>query len=335
MVPSGADEAVTIVRDFTEQRRAEAGKRRLAAEQAALRRVATLVAGNAPPGAGVPERDGGGMVSCSACGPPCWCGSRAPTTATFVGKYGGLPGRYVLGYVAPLDAGSDPLRCSEPSAPIRVDYADLANETLQRFLELGFRGEVGVPITVAGATWGALVVVLPEDETMPAATEHRLHAFAELVGLAVASADARNEVSASRRRIVEASDTERKRLERNLHDGAQQRLVAFALGLRVAQSKLRKSPDEADAHARQLAEELVGCDRRAARARAGHPSGRPDRARPRGRRSRCSPPGRRCRWSSTSTSQSASRSRSRRPRTTPSRRRSRTSPSMRGRARRG
>jgi signal transduction histidine kinase len=127
---------------------------------------------------------------------------------------------------------------------------------LQEFLELGYRGEVGVPITVAGATWGALVVVLQDGEVIPPATEHRLRAFAELVGLAVASADARNEVSASRRRIVEASDTERKRLERNLHDGAQQRLVAFALGLRVAQSKLRKAPDEAERLLGQLAEEL-------------------------------------------------------------------------------
>ena len=91
---------------------------------------------------------------------------------------------------------------------------------------------------------------------IPPEMEHRLHDFAELVGLAVASADAREELSASRRRIVEASDTERKRLERNLHDGAQQRLVAFALGLRVAQSKLRKSPDEAERLLGQLAEEL-------------------------------------------------------------------------------
>jgi signal transduction histidine kinase len=145
------------------------------------------------------------------------------------------------------------LRTAEP---IRIDFENLSSPMLHEFLGLGYRGEVGVPITVAGATWGALVVVLQDGEVIPPATEHRLRAFAELVGLAVASADARNEVSASRRRIVEASDTERKRLERNLHDGAQQRLVAFALGLRVAQSKLRKSPDEAERLLGQLAEEL-------------------------------------------------------------------------------
>ena len=222
--------------------------------QAALRRVATLVAGNAPPDQvfqSVTEE------VCRLFGLRTAVLARfeSPSTATIVGKYGGLPDRYELGFVAPLVPGAT-REVLRTGAPIRVDYADLSSATLQEFRELGYRGEVGVPITVAGATWGALVVVLQDGEVIPPATEHRLRAFAELVGLAVASADARNEVSASRRRIVEASDTERKRLERNLHDGAQQRLVAFALGLRVAQSKLRKSPDEAERLLGQLAEEL-------------------------------------------------------------------------------
>jgi PAS domain S-box-containing protein len=254
MMPSGPDEAVTIVRDFTEQRRAEAGQRRLAAEQAALRRVATLVAGNAPP-AEVFQSVTEEVCRLLGLRTAVLARFEGPATATIVGKYGGLPGRYEIGYLAPLVPGAT-REVLRTDAPIRVDYADLESGTLQEFLELGYRGEVGVPITVAGATWGALVVVLQEDEAIPPATEHRLRAFAELVGLAVASADARNEVSASRRRIVEASDTERKRLERNLHDGAQQRLVAFALGLRVAQSKLRTAPDEVERLLGQLAEEL-------------------------------------------------------------------------------
>jgi signal transduction histidine kinase len=83
-----------------------------------------------------------------------------------------------------------------------------------------------------------------------------MQAFAELVALAVASAQAREELEASRLRIVEASDTERRRLERNLHDGAQQRLVAMAVGLRLAQAKLRSSPDDAEKLLRTLSEEL-------------------------------------------------------------------------------
>jgi len=255
MMRSGPDEAVTIVRDVTEQRRAESGQRRLAAEQAALRRVATLVAGNA-----LPEQVFQSVTEevCGLLGLRTAVLARfeTPTTATIVGKYGGLPGRYELGYVAPLVPGAT-VEVLRTGAAVRVDYATLAYRTVQEFLDLGYRGEVGVPITVAGATWGALVVVLQEDEVLPPATEHRLRDFAELVGLAVASADARNELAASRVRIVEASDTERRRLERNLHDGAQQRLVALSVGLRLVQSRLQKSPEEATALLDRFTEELA------------------------------------------------------------------------------
>ncbi len=180
----------------------------------------------------------------------------ALTTATIVGKYGGLPGRYEIGYVAPLVPGAT-AEVLRTGTPIRVDYEKLSGGLVHELVELGYRGEVAVPITVAGATWGALVVVLQHDESIPQKTEHRLRAFAELVGLAVASADARNELAASRVRIVEASDTERRRLERNLHDGAQQRLVALSVGIRLVQSRLYRSPDEAKELLDRLAEELA------------------------------------------------------------------------------
>src|SRR5207244_4478692 len=85
----------------------------------------------------------------------------------------------------------------------------------------------------------------------------RLEAFAELVGLAVASAHARDELAASRLRIVEASDAERRRIERNLHDGAQQQLVALSVGLRVARSKIRSDPEQAEELIRLASEDLV------------------------------------------------------------------------------
>jgi signal transduction histidine kinase len=110
---------------------------------------------------------------------------------------------------------------------------------------LGFRASIAVPIQVAGATWGALVAALREAQDAPDETDRRLEAFAELVALAVASAQARDDLAASRRRIIEAGDAERRRIERNLHDGAQQRLVALSVGLRLAQSKIRESPEEA------------------------------------------------------------------------------------------
>jgi signal transduction histidine kinase len=95
-----------------------------------------------------------------------------------------------------------------------------------------------VPISLAGATWGALVAALREGESVAAETESRMADFAELVSLALASADAREKLAASRARIVEAGDAERRRLERNLHDGAQQRLVTVSLTLGLLRARL-------------------------------------------------------------------------------------------------
>ncbi len=254
IVPSGADEVVVIVRDFTEKRRADAELRRLAEEQAALRRVATLVAGNARPErvfqtvteevcrlvqlrTAVLHRFEGGPRS------------------TIVGKFGAPTGRFELGHVVELETGAA-LEVMRTGAAARSDYFSLKGPGAAELRALGFSGSLGVPITVAGVTWGALVVALRDDEPLPVETEHRLHAFAELVGLAVASADARDELAASRLRIVEASDTERRRLERNLHDGAQQRLVALSVGLRLAQAKLRTEPDETEQVLETLSQEL-------------------------------------------------------------------------------
>jgi signal transduction histidine kinase len=242
MVPSAAGEVVTIVRDFTEQRRAEAEERRLAAEQAVLRRVATLVASDPPP-----ER-----VFQTVTDEVCrLLGLRTAVlhrfedarTSTVVGKFGPT-GAFELGNVVELEDGSA-LRVLQTGSPARCNYDDLAGRGAAELRALGFRSSVGVPINVGGVTWGALVAAFRDGETLPIALEHRLGGFAELVALAVASAHARDELAASRRRIVEASDAERRRIERNLHDGAQQRLVALSLSLRVAQAKLRRAPDEA------------------------------------------------------------------------------------------
>jgi signal transduction histidine kinase len=121
---------------------------------------------------------------------------------------------------------------------------------------IGVQSALAVPIKLGGQTWGALVATFGEDEPEPPHTERRMQAFAELVSLGLASAHARDELAASRLRIVEAGDAERRRLERNLHDGAQQRLVALAVALRLAQDKLRDKPDEVAQILRIAAEEL-------------------------------------------------------------------------------
>ena len=262
IVPSGADEVVSIVRDFTEKRRADAELRRLAEEQAALRRVATLVASDA-----APERVFQLVTEevCRLLGIPSALLERfeSPTASRIVARYGGeaLPG-FEVGTEIRLEEGLAVLRVLRTGAPARVDcYDGVPGRAAELMRELGFRSTVAVPITVAGATWGALAMQIREGETLPPETERRLQAFAELVALAVASAQARDELAASRLRIVEASDAERRRLERNLHDGAQQRLVALSVALRIAQAKVAESPGEAvellAVAADELAEALV------------------------------------------------------------------------------
>jgi signal transduction histidine kinase len=94
---------------------------------------------------------------------------------------------------------------------------------------------VGVPIVVDGRVWGLVGVGAATPALLPADTEKRLGDFAELVATAIANAESRNELIASRARIVAAGDDARRRLERDLHDGAQQRLVSLGLQLRLAE----------------------------------------------------------------------------------------------------
>jgi signal transduction histidine kinase len=98
---------------------------------------------------------------------------------------------------------------------------------------------------VGGRLWGALAAATRSDEPLPDGLEQRLCDFAELVAQALANADAHEQLAASRARLVEAGDVERRRLERNLHDGAQQRLVALALDLTLIGVTLEKDPPAA------------------------------------------------------------------------------------------
>jgi signal transduction histidine kinase len=93
------------------------------------------------------------------------------------------------------------------------------------------RTTVGVPISVAGRLWGVMTVSTTRAEPLPADTEARLAGFTELVATAIGNAEAQAALTASRARIVATADTTRRRFERDLHDGVQQRLVSLALHL--------------------------------------------------------------------------------------------------------
>ncbi len=100
----------------------------------------------------------------------------------------------------------------------------------------GLCSSVGVPISVEGRLWGVVVAMSMSADLLPADAEARLAGFTELVATAIANAQAQAELTASRARIVATADQTRQRIERDLHDGAQQRLVSLGLQLRAAQA---------------------------------------------------------------------------------------------------
>ncbi|MDT5236450.1 MAG: hypothetical protein QOF47_2437, partial [Mycobacterium sp.] len=121
----------------------------------------------------------------------------------------------------------------------RMDNHDeAAGPAAARIRELGMRSAVGAPIIVAGRLWGAATVSTSGPEPLPADAEPRVCDFADLVATAIANAHAHAELTASRVRIVAAADNARRRIERDLHDGAQQRLVSLGLELRTVEGSV-------------------------------------------------------------------------------------------------
>src|SRR6202020_327947 len=115
--------------------------------------------------------------------------------------------------------------------PARVDYrAESSSGPLGAGIrEAGLRSAIGTPIVVEGRLWGTISVASQREQPLPADTEARLVSFTELVATAIANADSRAELVASRARIVAAADETRRRIERNLHDGLQPHLVSLML----------------------------------------------------------------------------------------------------------
>lgn len=208
-------------------------------EQAALRRVATLVAGDPEPsevftrvceevgavlgidGTNLTRFEGDGTQNVLA----SWSVHGAPV--------------FPLGGGVPLSGDAAVPKVSRSGHPERVDdYAEIEGDLAEMIRRAGIASAVAAPITVAGKLWGAIVATTRRPYSFAPDTEERVASFAELVADAIANADAREQLAASRARMVEAADAERRRLERNLHDGAQQRLVSLALDLAHVDAKL-------------------------------------------------------------------------------------------------
>jgi signal transduction histidine kinase len=228
---------------------------RLAEERAALRRVAALMAQGAAP-AEVFEvvcAEAGRLISADAAGL-----SRYETDGMIASRGGWSKTGcdFPVGTRFALVRGTVAWLVFESRRPGRIDsYAGVCGSAPTAVREAGWRSSVGTPIMVEGRLWGVLVVGSKTEQPLPLDTERRLAEFAELVTVAIASAETRAELDASRARIVATADATRRRIERDLHDGAQQQLVSLALELRAAQAS---APPELREHRADLSRVVEG-----------------------------------------------------------------------------
>jgi GAF domain-containing protein len=246
-----------------------AGLARLGEEQAALRRVATLVAQGVPPdelfaavaeevvnvlpvqGARIGRYEPGGTVTFLAT--VVEPGAAGPAARTMLGEKNLALGGKNLATVV-----------FETGRPACLDNFDDASGPIAAGIrEIGGGSAVGTPIIVDGRLWGVATAGSTLERPLPPDTEARLTDFTELLATAIANAESRADLAASRARIVAAGDETRRRIERDLHDGAQQRLVHTVIVQQLALRALKEGDEnlgelmaEALQHAEQANAEL-------------------------------------------------------------------------------
>jgi signal transduction histidine kinase len=235
---------------------------RVADEQGALRRVATLVA------LGVPSPE---VFLAVASETGRVLGAKASVVARFepdgtasVAGAWGRPGMAEpmpsMGWRWTASESSIGGRVRRTGKPVRVSSYDAEGPGESAWAgEHGIRSSVGSPVIVEGRPWGMILAFFgsdaparPDDDT-----EQRLLAFTELVAMAVANTESRTQLAASRARVVAAADETRRRIERDLHDGTQQRLISIALQLRAAQRRLPSGQQEVAAQWSRAAQGLT------------------------------------------------------------------------------
>jgi PAS domain S-box-containing protein len=232
-------------------------RRRLDEEQAALRRVATLAAHGAPPEevfAAITEEigqllpvDSAGMARYEPDG-----------AITFVASWGRANEFAPVGTRWDIGGKNIGTVVFETCRPVRMDsYADASGVAGSAARETGVRSSVGTPIIVEGRLWGVVGAGSSGDQPLPGDIETRLGSFTELLATAIANAESRAALAASRVRIVAAADETRRRIERDLHDGIQQRLVSLGLELRAAQATVPRRLGDLESELSHVAEGLA------------------------------------------------------------------------------
>jgi signal transduction histidine kinase len=217
---------------------------RLAREQAALRRVATLVASQAAADdifmavgeevARLLQADLGGVTM-----------YEPDRSLTLLAAWGEGRKLVPVGTRVRLEGEGAATAMLQSGLPVRIaSYEGLPGPAAGLMRELGIRSSVGAPIVVDGRVWGTISVASKKPEPFPDDTEARILGFAQLVATAISNAVSRSQLAASRARVVAAADETRRRIERDHHDGIQQRLVSLALELRFAEEGV--PPDQTE-----------------------------------------------------------------------------------------
>jgi signal transduction histidine kinase/ketosteroid isomerase-like protein len=257
-----ADDAEERIAGFTElvaaaiaNAQARAELRGVVEEQAALRRVATLVARQSSPDevfAAVAEEIG----RLAGLDDTRMVRFERDATGTVVASWGRLAAALPVGSTVPLEGDSASSLVFRSGRAARIDDLSKADGAFAaRLRSVGVRSAVGAPIVVEGRLWGAITTASLRPDPIPADTEARMGEFTELVATAISNIEARSDLAASGARIVAAADEERRRVVRDLHDGAQQRLVHTIVTLKLARKALGQDGGEVSALVAEALEE--------------------------------------------------------------------------------
>ena len=233
---------------------ARAEVERLAAEQAALRRVAMLVAEGGSPGA---------VLDAVAAETERALGSdgamllryEPDEEVTVVARRLPNPRALPPGTRFSHEGHSVSSMVRRTGRPARIeDYRRVGGSSADLARAAEQNSAVGAPIVVDGRLWGVIAVSWGGERSPPDDTEERMARFAQLLDTAIANADSRDQLTASRARLLTAGDEARRRVVRDLHDGAQQRLVHAIVTLKLAQRAVRNNDGDVESLLREALE---------------------------------------------------------------------------------
>jgi len=258
-LPSGAERRLTEFTELVATAVANTQAREhvvaLAEEQGALRRVATLVAASAAPTdvvAAVTEE----IALVLGADATLLCRADPDGAAVVVGTWGDNTPR--LGTRIPQGGTNLTTIVLDTGQPARMEsYDNATGDASEVARSHGLRSAVGAPILVEGGLWGLVIAGTTGDEPLPPNAEDRLAGFTELVATAIANTESKSELADSRRRIVAASDETRRQIERDLHDGTQQRLVSLGLALRAAEANVPSEQEDLHEELSRVAQGLA------------------------------------------------------------------------------